>query len=68
MGCEECSVKEVKEEKEMIKWCLQVAEFQTGMGTDYLFESAQTSGAWHEKSMGMFIEKHPLYRKCCWQL
>ena len=60
--------KEVKEEKNMIKWCLQVAEFQTGMGTDCLFESAQTSGAWHEKSMGRFIEKHQPYRKCCWQL
>ena len=45
----------------MVIWCLRGAERQIQQGHDYLFESAQTSGAWQLPEMRNFVAKHNPY-------
>ena len=50
--------KEIEQAKMMVIWCLRGAERQIQQGRDYLFESAQTSGAWQLPEMRQFVAKH----------
>ena len=53
--------KEIEQAKMMVIWCLRGAERQIQQGHDYLFESAQTSGAWQLPEMRNFVAKHNPY-------
>ena len=48
--------REVKQAKDMVRWCLKMAEKQLALGLHYLFESSQTSKAWTMEEMQKFIE------------
>ena len=53
--------KEVRVAKDMVRWCLKMAEKQLALGLHYLFESSQTSQAWTLEEMQAFINwwRHP---------
>lgn len=52
---------EVEQAKDMVRWCLKLAERQLAAGKDYIFEASSGSGAWSLDEMRAFEShwRHP---------
>eukprot|EP00435_Cladocopium_sp_Y103_P001390 s2644_g1.t1 len=51
-------IQEVEQAKEMVRWCLRLAERQLLIGKDYLFEASRGSGAWSLDKMREFVDTY----------